>query len=290
MNIYNLREAFAELELNAELETDGILTPWESFNKTAGSMQPGDLIVLSAPPKFGKTTLALEICIHNIRQGIPCLFFCLEARPPRLLKRVIANVVRVETSAIGKTEIALAKAKLFERPLYFGWCKQAISPDDIYKILNFAVRRLGIKLLVFDHLQFLIRSVDNTTQETSNASRNFKFLAEELQIPIILIAHPKKIKLDKPMNYYDLRDSSSVPGDADRIWLMHRRRVAVETDDDGNEHITFSKETSLYVEASRWSESGGRVELDFISKYLHFKEREKKKDEGSGDGRSSRVH
>jgi len=277
LNVFTLKETFEQLDMYDELPDEGLPTPWESFDKTSGRMQPGDLIVLSAPPKLGKTNLALNISTYlSQKKKIPSLFWCLESRPPRLLERVIANVMNVPTHRIGKTERTMARLKLRNAPLYFGWCPEAVGIDQMFELLSFAVRRLGIKLLVFDHLQFLIRSQDNTVNETSNASRKFKFLAEELGISVILIAHPRKINPKKPMHYYDLRDSSSLPGDADRIWLLYRKLLALESnEEDETEEQVFDNEASVFI-TSRWTE-GGKAKLLFKPKVLRFVEIKKKK-------------
>lgn len=277
LNVFTLKETFEELDLYDELEDEGLPTPWESFDRISGRMQPGDFVVLSSPPKLGKTSLALNISTFlSKKHKIPTLFWCLESRPPRLLERVIANVVGVPTERITKNERTLARAKLRNAPLYFGWNPHAVGTEQMFELLNFAVRRLGIKLLVFDHLQFLIRSDDNTVNETSNASRRFKFLAEELGITVILIAHPRKINLKKPMNYYDLRDSSSVPGDADRIWILYRKLLSIDSDEeDETEEKVFDNDATVYI-TSRWSE-GGKAKLRYVPKLLRFKEQKKKK-------------
>lgn len=277
LNVFTLKETFEELDLADELPDEGLPTPWKHFDKVSGKMQPGDLVVLSAPPKLGKTNLALNVSVNLARKKkIPALFWCLESRPPRLLERVISSVMNVPTERIQKTERSMARMKLRNAPLYFGWCPEAVGIDQMFELLSFAVRRLGIKLLVFDHLQFLIRSQDNTVNETSNASRKFKFLAEELGITVILIAHPRKINLKKPMNYYDLRDSSSLPGDADRIWILYRKLLAVESDEeDETEEMVFDNEATVYI-TSRWSQ-GGRAKLRFKPSVLRFVESKKKK-------------
>jgi len=274
LDIFTTREAFSELLLNAETGDEAIMTPWPRFNEVSKGINPGDLCILASPPKQGKTAIAQGIALHNlldVSPPVPTLFFCLESRPYKIMQRFIASICRVETDHITKDEIMLAQAKLWDKPLYFGWCKRSVKPDVIFDTISHAVRRLGIKLLVFDHLQFLVRDKRHIVEETSIVSKNFKFLAEELGVALILIAHPRKIPLDKPMNMYDLRDSSSIPGDADRIWLMHRRRLPVEGSDDEPQKYEWEPETLLYVEASRWSGTGS-VMLYFDQKYLYFEQ------------------
>ena len=68
----------------------------------------------------------------------------------------------------------------------------------------------------------------NQVQEIGLAVQGFKFLAEEMEIPIILIAQPRKIEADAVMTAQDLKDSSSIYSDCDHLIIMHRRRLATD--------------------------------------------------------------
>ena len=53
----------------------GILTPWPNVNRIISGRKPGDLIVVTAPPKTGKTTFCLDITRDLVLGGTPCLFW-----------------------------------------------------------------------------------------------------------------------------------------------------------------------------------------------------------------------
>jgi len=201
---------------------------------------------------------------------------------------VVASIARVETDAITKDDVLYTQAKLLNKPFYYGWCKGSIEPEQILDMIRFAVRRLGIKLLVFDHIQFLIRGFDNVVQQTSKTVRDFKFLSEELGIVTLLIAHPRKVNPNKPMGMYDLRDTSSLAGDCDAMWFIHRRKVPVESEVEGEqERFEWEPETQFYVEAARNSDSGS-VMLWFDKPHLRFVELEDHKAEEKKNGKKKK--
>lgn len=89
-NIIDLQKAVAVLKQGFKRPTNGIMAPqWPSVSKLTGPYEPGDLVVLSGTPKTGKTTFALNEALHRAKKGLPVLFYCLEMRPERLIKKVL---------------------------------------------------------------------------------------------------------------------------------------------------------------------------------------------------------
>ena len=190
-----------------DLQT-GILTPWPSVNRLIPTgFQAGELIVLSAPPKIGKSSLALQIAWVCALKDIPALFYCLEMRPMKMIEKIIKGYTR--TATVDDRAINTTRRGFHERPLYLGYGYQKPDREKIIDTLKEAIQRYGLKLLVFDHLHFLCRSLSNQVQEIGLAVQGFKFLAEEMEIPVILIAQPRKIEADAVMTAQDLKDSSA---------------------------------------------------------------------------------
>jgi len=259
----------------------GLLTglkPVDRIIKTG--LQAGDLIVISAQPKTGKTSFSLQIVTFNAFQDIPSLFFCLEMRPMKIIQKIISHETRTPIELIGETEIERTRKVYTGKPLYLGYSYQRPDLNGIIETLKLAVRRYGLKLLVFDHLHFLCRSIHNQVQEVGLAVQAFKFLAEEMEIPVILIAQPRKVQGDNIMTAMDLKDSSSIFSDCDHLIILHRERLAstgkeikegMQTHDQAYDPITLVR-----VEASRYS-AGGETLLYFhgeFSKYEEFKKKD----------------
>jgi len=260
-------------QLQKELENPkpaaGIGTGFDDVDRIIKTgMLPGELIVLSAPPKIGKSTFALQIAANKALEGVPSLFYCLEMRPARIIEKIIKCHVRKEN--IGTGEIAEVRRAFRGKPLYLGYAYQRPTLAGTIETLRTAIRRYGLRLVVFDHLHFLVRTLDNQTQEIGQAVQAFKYLAEEMEIPIILIAQPRKIQAGAVMTAMDLKDSSSIFSDCDHLLILHRARRT----SDGKEEVALQTEsydpvTMVRIEASRFN-AGGECLLYYHGEYSRF--------------------
>ncbi|HLA27799.1 MAG TPA: DnaB-like helicase C-terminal domain-containing protein [Syntrophales bacterium] len=250
----------------------GIRTGWADVDRIIKTgFMPGELVVLSAPPKIGKSTFALQIITSNALQDIPSLFFCLEMRPMKIIHKVLQ--CHNKSEGIGFAETEKARIDFKGKPLYLGYCYQKPTLDGIIETLKAAIKRYGLKLLCFDHLHFLCRSISNQVQEVGLAVQAFKFLAEELETPIILIAQPRKIQADSIMTAWDLKDSASIFSDCDHLIILHRARKA-STGFAYKEGATLQTEaydpvTMVRIEASRYN-SGGECLLYYHGECSRF--------------------
>jgi hypothetical protein len=266
----------AELYFHKRLDHGSFMTPWENVNKLVGGMVPGDLIVLSGPGKIGKSAWALNVLLDLASKGVPVLDYCLEMRKERIGTRIVQYLRCVTREEISRDDITVVKATFGRKPFYLAHSYQ-FTLDQVFDTIRDAVKRYGIEFMVFDHLHFLIRSLDNTTAEVGAAVRGFKLLAEELRIPIMLICQPRKVKSKHArVTTEDLRDSSAIGQDADTVIILHRARI----DDDkapegGDEPIAESKEpvfspwTQVIIDATRYN-PGGITKLYYNGGYSRF--------------------
>lgn len=252
-------------------QSTGIRTGWADVDRLIKTgFMPGELVVLSAPPKIGKSTFALQVITHNALQGIPALFFCLEMRPMKIIEKIVKCRSRKED--IGDVEIVNTRQAFKGKPLYLGYSHRKPILEGIMETLKEAIRRYGLKLVVFDHLHFLTRSISNQVQEIGLAVQSFKLLAEELEVPIILIAQPRKIQADSIMTAMDLKDSSSIYSDCDHLIILHRqRKTSNGKDGEALQTEAFDPLTLVRIEASRYN-SGGECLLYYHGEYSRFDE------------------
>jgi hypothetical protein len=273
MSIDQAMNRFSEKLNQPDLQT-GIVSPWPKVNRLIPSgFQPGDLVVLSAPPKMGKTSFGLQIVSSCALKDLPSLYYCLEMRIDKLVEKLVKCETRIETT--GPEEIKKARTIFSGKPLYLGYCYQKLELNGIIQTLKEAIQRYGLRLLVFDHLHFLCRSISNQVQEIGLAVQSFKFLAEEMEIPIILIAQPRKIQPDSIMTAQDLKDSSAIFSDCDHLIILHRQRVGGSKETlEGKRpphDQAYDPVTLVRVEASRYN-PGGEALLYFHGEWSRFDE------------------
>jgi len=212
------------------------------------------------------TSLALNIAYHfAFRLGVPSLFFCLEMPPTRLGQKLISIHRNKDKDLINHDDICMTRADFGDVPFYFGYVVKQMADlkrEMLFDVFREARKKYGIGYLVFDNIHFLCRSITNVAQEVSLISRSFKLLAEELGIPITVIAHPKKIDDESIMSSYHLKDSSAMHADADVIMLLHRNKMkgraiaGINTSQDMEEAVLFEPLTKVIIDKSRYEPGG----------------------------------
>jgi hypothetical protein len=232
-SIYDLPQALDRLEQEKTVGTwDQVeeVTPWPAINHRIGRWRPGNLIVLSGPQGTGKTTWALGVAAHWAARGFPALVYCLEMSVEELVQHTLCAHYHLPEDLVTAGVIADARKDLAEWPLYFGANPRAMGSKEITALLTQAIRRYGLRLLVFDNLHMLGRSLEHRNEEIGLITKGFKLMAMELEIPLVLIAQPRKLQPGQVMTPYDLKDSVDIFSDADQIILLHRELVAATRD------------------------------------------------------------
>ena len=238
----------------------------QNFNRILnGGLRGGQVIVITAPPKIGKTSFSLVLAQDiAARQNIPSLVWCVEM-PKEDLASATACLQYGTGRSPNKADIYITKHMRSEIPLYFGYDPN-VSMDVLMATFRNAFKRQGIGLFVFDNIHFMVRNAENKVTAIEDAMKGFKTLALELGAPIILVAQPSGAggKKGANMNYYDIGWSSSFASDADTIAILHRARLA-------DTEASFSDTMMVKVDAGRYT-PGGMTFLQFYSKQLQFRD------------------
>jgi replicative DNA helicase len=88
-------------------------------------------------------------------------------------------------------------------------------------------KRHDIKLVVIDYLQLIEpeNRKDSRQEQVAQISRRLKYLARELQIPVMALAQVNRSSEDRQDHkprLADLRESGSIEQDADTVMMLHR--------------------------------------------------------------------
>lgn len=250
---------------NAE-EDCGLEFPWDNVTRLTGKMQAGDLWMVAALPKTGKSTFGFNVIYHLARSGVPCLLIPLENPPPRLLPRIVALHLQKDSDTVNNYEdITRAYTEMKNIPFYFSAGYRKITWDVIADTIRSCIRRYGIRFVLFDNLHAMCRSKEHMVQEVSILSQNFKFLAEELGIPIMVIARPRKVGAGKMMEANDLMWSADLEADCDALILLHREEKPLNNGVVMTTEGVFEEECLVRINRTRWS-GGGVTKLRFKDK------------------------
>ncbi len=258
INIYNNNE-----------EEAGIEFPWSSVTRLSGRMKGGDLWVVASKPKIGKSTFSFNIIYSLVGKGIPCLLFSLEMRPERMLPRIVALHLHKDSNEVNNFEdLSKAYNEMREYPFFFSCGYKKLDWQVISDTIRQSIKRYGIRFVVFDNLHFLCRSKEHMTQDISIMTQNFKLLAEELAIPILVIARPRKTGKGKMMEAEDLAWSADIEADADAVILLHREE---KTMGGSTQEGVFEEETLVRINRIRYA-AGGVIKLRCVDSQARFEE------------------
>lgn len=231
------------------------------------------------------TTLALNCADYLARvcnPRIPVLFYCMEMGPERLAQKETCLVLELEDELLTADDVTEARYLLRGVPMYLPERVRTADLDEILETIRAAYKRYGVRLVVFDNLHFLIRSDDNLREKLGVAVQQFKLLAEELRIPIMLVVHPRKMKGKDIMTSNDLRDTAAIHADADMVIILHRNRLTSNDDQDlANDNPLADEEeqdtqgildpeTKVIVDAARYA-PGGKTTLYYEGAQSRFR-------------------
>ena len=222
----------------------GVPLGFDKLDEMLTGLQEGDLAILAARPGMGKTAFALSGAIHTAKQGYGVVFFSLEMPAEQLALRLVAIQSGVDLQRLRSGDLApldwtlvtKAMSDLAALPIFID-DTPAVGLTDIRSGLRRLQRetamgkhpevtqRLG--LIVVDYLQLVtpLHRSGSREQDISELSRNFKRLAKEHKIAILLVAQlnrePEKRPDHRP-RLSDLRESGSIEQDADIVIFVHR--------------------------------------------------------------------
>jgi replicative DNA helicase len=204
-------------------------------DKLNGGIRRGELIVLAARPKMGKTAFALNVAC-NAAVDHAVLVLSMEMPKSQLHDRNLATLGRIPLEHLLKPSMMddADWAGLTHAMVKIGGMKlhQDDQPGlrlmDVRMKAKLVKRKHGLDLLVVDYLQLMEGDGDNRNAQIEGITRGLKTLAKELDMGIILLSQLNR-KLEERPNKRpipsDLRDSGSIEQDADAVVFLYRDEV-----------------------------------------------------------------
>ena len=198
-------------------------------------MQNSELIIVAARPSVGKTSFALNVVRHVVvEERLPVLFVSLEQARVELAERLLCCQARVDSHRLRKGHLNSDEIdKLFEAGDVLSKASLFIDDTPGQNMLRIAAnaRRLKLRhelrLVVIDYLQLIDPDDkrDSRQEQVAAISRRLKFLARELEVPVMALAQVNRSSEDRQDHrprLSDLRESGALEQDADTVILLHR--------------------------------------------------------------------
>lgn len=261
------------LEMRMEGGVSAIPTGFPALDlKLSGGMRRGELIVLAARPKMGKTALAINIaCNAAVDYAVAVL--SMEMPRMQLHDRNLAALGRIPLPHLLQPTMMTDQdwSNLTHATMKISNLNLFLDDQGGLRILDVRMkakgmkRRHGIDLLVVDYLQLMEGDGDNRNAQIEGITRGLKALAKELDMAIILLSQLNR-KLEERPNKRpmpsDLRDSGAIEQDADAVIFLYRDEVY---NPDSREIGVCEVDVALCRQGAP-----GRVALGYIGEQTRF--------------------
>src|SRR5204862_4403950 len=126
--------------------------------------------------------------------------------------------------------------------------------------------REKIKLVVIDYLQLIEpeNRRDPRQEQVAQISRRLKFLARDLEIPVLALAQVNRAseaRQDHKPRLSDLRESGSIEQDADTCMMLHRPGKFDGTQEDNILEIIIAKQRNGPT---------GEITLTYLKQFMRY--------------------
>lgn len=269
-------------------DVNGVATGIKDLDECLHGLKPGQMVVIAARPRVGKSTLANNIACHAaIRQKVPTVIFNFEMSTADIVMKMLSAEKEIDYS---KLQTGRLNAQEWERVDSFEQQMSGVnghndgkpvllyiddSPKNQMMQIRTKCRKLkssehGLGLVILDYLGLMVEGKDEYRQQAVAAmSRKIKLLAKELEVPIILVAQTsresEKSATGEP-NLSHLRESGAIEQDADIVIFVHREELKYIGRDDIEDKEARRGEADIIVAKNR----GGEQRKITVSAQLHY--------------------
>ena len=215
----------------------GIMTGLPAFDEQLGGLFPGELTIIAARPRHGKTSLALQMAAHAASTGRVTYFAtlemgCNELATKRLCAVAGVSSMRIRTGSITNYEQAnimkAAQSVAVDNFHLHDWPE--IRPFDIQR----AARRVKADIVFVDYLQIVTPPDSNKKryEQVGDIARRLKVMSGELGVPVVaccqLNRQTEQGKETRPMLAH-LRESGNLEQEADVVLMVFKPEGGVKT-------------------------------------------------------------
>lgn len=197
-------------------------------------MGPKQVVVIGARPAVGKTTFALNACMNMARDGHRVLFVSLEMSARDLGSKVSGILTGIDSERITHGEISDdERLRIVQvNSTHGGWLSRLMVEDmsalraaQVAGIVQRAVQRHGVSVVVIDYLQCVTGDGDSSVERMSNISRACKTAAKATGVRLIELSQLKRRDgADEDPEMSDLREAGQIEADGDIIIMLGRKK------------------------------------------------------------------
>lgn len=289
---YDMSELMYDLMIHqsdmAKGNKEFLTTGFKYIDEKNGGFYNGQMIVIGARPSVGKSALMGQMALSMAKKGKKVGIISLEMNNNEIAARLASIETEIDFWKVYRT---IAHDEELHKRFYDKISKDTIHLpiylSDKTKVNVNEIRAKAIKLkatkgcdcIMVDYLQLIDGAHENKNynreQEVAKMSRGLKLMANELEIPVIVLCQLNRAVTarsykDRFPKLSDLRESGAIEQDADVVMFLHRDFISGwQNDDQGN-----STEFNADLLGPKWRNGATfHLELDFDPPKMKFSER-----------------
>lgn len=206
----------------------GVTTGYWTLDRMTAGLCGGDLDVIAGVSSIGKTNLAVNMMARQMALGYKVAFVTLEMSKRSILQRLYKIMTKDYFDGIMQNSPMLAQ-------------EQDRIPYESVKYAVEQAKKWGADVFYIDHLHYFSRSMQNQAEGLGAITQEFKLVAKEYDIPIVLISQMRKTEGRRPTGD-DLRGSALIKQDADVVLILDKNEEIMKQDGTtDNVRVTLDK-------------------------------------------------
>lgn len=272
-----------------------------SLDAVTGGFEPGDLVIVCARTRMGKTALLRQLADHCISGFGPAVYVSLEMSPESLATRALASVsgypyrdirdgatwvngIPIPFSDDDIEALGLWADRLKDRAHDLWIDTRCRTMEQLRTAARSWVAQHGMKALFIDYVQLLrLERARNRVEEVGSIARDAKELAAELRVPVVMAAQASRAVEQRSwerkrkgassgdlLRVSDLQWASELEQAANVILLINRHP------DCPAPRLSLGKKDAVYPVlvdvAKARNDAGGAVRLTFDRPRFAFEE------------------
>ena len=267
-------------EDSESVEDERIDSGFKGLNMFTGGFNPGGLTILSGKRGEGKSTLASQFILEAISNNVSCCVYSGELTKELfkhwLFLQIIGEHSQTKFDSMRGKDVEYVPDEYYE--VLNEWIKNKLYIYDntvlerkkleeasILQIFKYAARRHDCKLFLVDNLMTARNQFEGGYDFYKNQGEfigSFKVFANDYNVNVIFVAHPKKTDNNSNFGNDDISGSSENTDRADVVITICRL--------DEENSAKYKCSSILSVLKNRLYGELGNIRLDFDSKSKRF--------------------
>jgi Replicative DNA helicase len=252
----------------------GISTGLLNLDELLGGWRNSELTVWSGRNSAGKSTMLNQMFLNLAAKGIKSCIASLEMRVPKYLRWAVLQATCKQYPPRQEVKETLDE---LSGKIYLINTIDAITPEELLDMFEYAARRYGVKHFLIDSLMKLSFPGKEELKEHKLFINQLTAFGNRFRCHIHLVAHPRKSSRDRDRpGKVDISGTGDITNLADNVLVMFR-----PDEDERKEGKRKGKDIPdaiLYVKKNKELGDEGSIRLRFdpiTKRYYDYKKEEK---------------